>query len=245
MTMIFGHRGFSGYYPENTMLAFQKLAEETKADGIELDVQLSRDGEVVIMHDETLDRTTNGSGYVKDYTLKELKTLSVGVNFKGFLPRQTIPTLREYLEFIRTTDLITNIELKDSIVPYPGMEEKVISLVREFGLEKQVWYSSFNHYSMAEVLRLDPGAKRGLLTDTWLINAGAYCAAQKATTLNASSYFALAPGLAYDLHHHGIGLQAWTPNEMPLMQQLIEAGCDVLITNYPDRAAEVIAKMAK
>ena len=79
MTMIFAHRGFSGYYPENTMLAFQKTAEESLADGIELDIQMTKDGELVIMHDETLDRTTNGSGYLKDYTLEELKTLSVGV----------------------------------------------------------------------------------------------------------------------------------------------------------------------
>ena len=86
MVQIFAHRGFSGYYPENTMLAFQKVAEETVADGIELDIQLTKDGEIVIMHDEMLDRTTNGSGWLKDHTLEELKMLSVGVNGKGFFP---------------------------------------------------------------------------------------------------------------------------------------------------------------
>lgn len=120
MVQIFAHRGFSGYYPENTMLAFQKVAEETVADGIELDIQLTKDGEIVIMHDEMLDRTTNGSGWLKDHTLEELKMLSVGVNVKGFFPRQTIPTLREYFTWLKTTKLITNIELKTSYFEYEG-----------------------------------------------------------------------------------------------------------------------------
>lgn len=242
MTMIFAHRGYSGYYPENTLLAFQKVAEETVADGIELDVQLTKDGEVVIMHDETLDRTTNGSGWLKDHTLEELKLLSVGVNMKGFLPRQTIPTLREYLEFIRTTKLITNIELKTGVFEYPGIEEKVVALVKEFGLEEQIWYSSFNHYTVAKILELQPSAKCGLLMDTWLMNVGAYAASQGAATVNACSYFAAKAGVAEDLHKHGIGLQAWTPNEIPLMEQLVAAGVDSLITNYPDRAAQVIGR---
>lgn len=242
MTMIFAHRGFTGYYPENTLLAFQKVAEETVADGIELDVQLTKDGQVVIMHDETLDRTTNGSGYVKDYTLAELKTLSVGVNVKGFFPRQTIPTLREYFDFIRTTKLITNIELKTGVFPYPGIEEKVVNLVKEYGLEEQVWYSSFNHYTIARLLELQPDAKCGLLMDTWLMNVGAYAASQKAATVNACSYFCCQEGVAEDLHKHGIGLQAWTPNDAELMQKLIDAGVDSLITNFPDIAAKVTGR---
>ena len=162
MTMIFAHRGFSGYYPENTMLAFQKVVEETVADGIEMDVQLTKDGEVVIMHDETLDRTTNGTGNLRDYTLAELKMLSVGVNVKGILPRQTIPTLREYLAWMKTTNLITNIELKTSIFEYDGIEEKLLALVREFGLEDRIIYSSFNHYTVKRIKELAPDAKCGL-----------------------------------------------------------------------------------
>ena len=166
MVQIFAHRGFSGYYPENTMLAFQKVAEETVADGIELDIQLTKDGEIVIMHDEMLDRTTNGSGWLKDHTLEELKMLSVGVNVKGFFPRQTIPTLREYFTWLKTTKLITNIELKTSYFEYEGIEEKLIAMVKEFGLEDQIWYSSFNHYTIARIKKLMPEAKCGLLTDT-------------------------------------------------------------------------------
>lgn len=242
MTMIFAHRGFSGYYPENTMLAFQKTAEESLADGIELDIQMTKDGELVIMHDETLDRTTNGSGYLKDYTLEELKTLSVGVNVKGFFPRQTIPTLREYFTWLKTTKLITNIELKTSVFEYKGIEEKLIAMVHEFGLEEQIWYSSFNHYTIAKVKELMPEAKCGLLMDTWLMNVGSYAASRNAATVNACSWFCCKEGVAEDLHAHGIKLQAWTPNDADLMKKLVDCGTDVLITNFPDIASKVIGR---
>lgn len=242
MTMIFAHRGFSGYYPENTMLAFQKTAEESLADGIELDIQMTKDGELVIMHDETLDRTTNGSGYLKDYTLEKLKTLSVGVNVKGFFPRQTIPTLREYFTWLKTTKLITNIELKTSVFEYKGIEEKLIAMVHESGLEEQIWYSSFNHYTIAKVKELMPEAKCGLLMDTWLMNVGSYAASQNAATVNACSWFCCKEGVAEDLHAHGIKLQAWTPNDADLMKKLVDCGTDVLITNFPDIASKVIGR---
>lgn len=242
MVQIFAHRGFSGYYPENTMLAFQKVAEETVADGIELDIQLTKDGEIVIMHDEMLDRTTNGSGWLKDHTLEELKMLSVGVNVKGFFPRQTIPTLREYFTWLKTTKLITNIELKTSYFEYEGIEEKLIAMVKEFGLEDKIWYSSFNHYTVARIKKLMPEAKCGLLTDTWLMNIGEYAASQGAASVNARTYFCAKEGVAADLHAHNIALQAWTPNDAEMMQDLIDAGVDVLITNYPDIAAKVLGR---
>lgn len=242
MVQIFAHRGFSGYYPENTMLAFQKVAEETVADGIELDIQLTKDGEIVIMHDEMLDRTTNGSGWLKDHTLEELKMLSVGVNVKGFFPRQTIPTLREYFTWLKTTKLITNIELKTSYFEYEGIEEKLIAMVKEFGLEDQIWYSSFNHYTVARIKKLMPEAKCGLLTDTWLMNIGEYAASQGAASVNARTYFCTKEGVAADLHAHNIALQAWTPNDADMMQELVDAGVDVLITNYPDIAAKVLGR---
>ena len=242
MVQIFAHRGFSGYYPENTMLAFQKVAEETVADGIELDIQLTKDGEIVIMHDEMLDRTTNGSGWLKDHTLEELKMLSVGVNVKGFFPRQTIPTLREYFTWLKTTKLITNIELKTSYFEYEGIEEKLIAMVKEFGLEDQIWYSSFNHYTVARIKKLMPEAKCGLLTDTWLMNIGEYAASQGAASVNARTYFCAKEGVAADLHAHNIALQAWTPNAAEMMQELVDAGVDVLITNYPDIAAKVLGR---
>ena len=242
MTMIFAHRGFSGYYPENTMLAFQKVVEETVADGIEMDVQLTKDGEVVIMHDETLDRTTNGTGNLRDYTLAELKMLSVGVNVKGILTRQTIPTLREYLAWMKTTNLITNIELKTSIFEYDGIEEKLLALVREFGLEDRIIYSSFNHYTVKRIKELAPDAKCGLLVEDWIYNAGQYCKDFGAYSLNPLRQYALKPGMCDELHEYGIKSMVWTPNTMEDLQTLVDNHADVLITNYPDRAAKVLGR---
>lgn len=242
MTKLFAHRGFSGRYPENTMLAFQKVAEETLADGIEMDVQLTKDGEVVIMHDELLDRTTNASGYLKDYTLAELKQLSVGVNFKGFLPRQTIPTLREYCEWVKTTNLITNIELKTSVFEYDGIEQKVLDIVKEYGLEDRMNYSSFNHYTCQRMKELAPDCEIGLLMDTWICNCGAYAVSQKAATVNGSTYFCSKPGIADELHAVGVKMMAWTPNTREAMQALIDNNVDVIITNYPDLGAEVLGR---
>ena len=242
MTMIFAHRGFSGRYQENTMLAFQKVWEQTKADGIELDVQMTKDGELVIMHDETLDRTTNGSGILKDYTLAELKTLSVGINFKGVLPRQTIPTVREYLAWLKSTTLITNIELKTSIEPYPGIEDKLVALVKEYGVEKQVWFSSFNHLSIKRILELMPDAYCGLLTETWMLDYGKYCAEHGAATANVIRYYCQKPEFIQECHAHGIKVQAWTVNEVELMEELISKGVDVLITNHPDKATKLLQK---
>ncbi|WP_290369680.1 glycerophosphodiester phosphodiesterase family protein, partial [Peribacillus simplex] len=145
MTLIFAHRGSAGTHPENTMSAFKEAAR-VGADGIETDVQLSKDGEVVIIHDEKLDRTTNASGYVKDRTLMELKTLNASATHKGKLGKEKIPTLEELFIWLYDNQLFCNIELKNTLFLYPGLEEKVIRLIRTYEMEERVILSSFNHY---------------------------------------------------------------------------------------------------
>ena len=113
MIKNFGHRGFSGKYPENTMLAFEK-AIEVGADGIELDVQLTKDGEIVVIHDETIDRTTDGKGYVVDYTYEELSKFDASYIYRGKMGFNKIPTLKEYFELIKDLDFITRHRCKGS-----------------------------------------------------------------------------------------------------------------------------------
>lgn len=163
MTKNFAHRGFRAEYPENTLLAFRK-AIEAGACGIELDVHLSKDGEVVVIHDETVDRTASrtlrgsagGSGAVKDMTIEQLKRLDLGDG-------EQIPTLREYFDLIENSDMITNIELKNNKERYEGMEEAVISLIREKGLEERVILSSFNFDSLVRCKELAPEIPVGFL----------------------------------------------------------------------------------
>ena len=172
---IWAHRGCSMAYPENTLLAFQKAAELDGLTGIELDVQLTKDGELVVIHDEWVDRTTDGNGRVCDFTLEELKQLhitgfgqtakleSANANTNMSANACAIPTLREVFTLLqtycKTKGLCINIELKNSRIPYEGMEEKVISLAEEFGLASQIWYSSFNHESLGVVRALCPTAR--------------------------------------------------------------------------------------
>ena len=129
---IFAHRGFSGRYPQNTMLAFQK-ALESGCDGIELDVQLTKDGEVVIIHDEYLDDLTDFTGNVRDYTLGELKSCNAGGKWQEVYGFQPIPTFEEYCEWASGNSLITNVEIKSSVYYYEELEKKTMELIERFG----------------------------------------------------------------------------------------------------------------
>jgi len=164
---IWAHRGCSLAYPENTLEAFEAAAKLEGITGIELDVQLSWDGELVVIHDETVDRTTNRKGYVANYTLAELKQCEI-VSVDDTITR--IPTLREVFELLepycKEKGLLINIELKNSINRYPGMEQKTLALVEEFGLEEHIVYSSFLPESMGLIKRLNPNAQTGTLAGT-------------------------------------------------------------------------------
>lgn len=165
---IWAHRGCSYRYPENTLSAFQEACRY-EITGIELDIQLSRDGEMVVIHDERVDRTTNGSGWVKDMTLWELKQLKIRPNEKSGRIHETIPTIEEVLAFLapvcRNTGLLINIELKNSVVPYEGMEQKILRLISEYELEPYIVYSSFNPDSLRLIRNLNPDANLAILCD--------------------------------------------------------------------------------
>lgn len=152
MTKIWAHRGACADAPENTLPAFQ-LAFDQGADGVELDVQRTRDGVLVICHDETIDRTSDGSGAISELTFDQLRRLDFSNGRNGYA-RVPIPTLAEVLDLVRGTDKVVDIELKNSVVRYPGMEEQVDALVAGFGLTDQVWYSSFNHLSLLHLAEL-------------------------------------------------------------------------------------------
>jgi len=150
-------------YPENTLLAFSKAAEIDGLTGIELDIQLTKDGHIVVCHDEKVDRTTDGSGRVCDYTLSELKKLKIDAGSGSF---ERIPTINEVFDLLEGNlkrNLKLNIELKNSVIPYEGMEQKIIDLVYKKGLENRVIYSSFSALSIERIKRIDPKAETGIL----------------------------------------------------------------------------------
>lgn len=238
MVKNFAHRGFKGRYPENTMIAFEK-AIEAGCHGIEFDVHLTKDQEIVIIHDETLEGTTNGSGRVQDHTLKELKALDASHKYYESYGRQEIPTLREYFELVKNTDLISNIELKTGIYEYPGIEEKVFDLMKEFHLEEKVLISSFNHESILRIKEIAPTIKCGLLVDTWLIKPEDYV-----RDLGIECYHPVAYSMRQDvvdaLKKKDIVINVWVGKEPVDYKELIEMGIDGIITDYPDVIANIL-----
>ena len=235
---VWAHRGASAYAPENTMEAYV-LAHQQGADGIELDVQLSKDGEIVVIHDEKIDRTSNGKGLVRDYTMKQLR----GFNFNRTRPEHfqaDIPTLREVLLYIRDrTEMTVNIELKTGVFFYPGIEEKTVALADELGVQDRVIYSSFNHYSIRRICQIDPEAKTGLLYSDGFIDVPAYADSLGVNALHPSWHSLQYPGFLEDCRRYHLDLNVWTINAESLMRQMCEAGVHAIITNYPDRAVRV------
>ncbi|MBM6615924.1 glycerophosphodiester phosphodiesterase [Desemzia sp. RIT804] len=238
----FAHRGFSGKYPENTMLAFQK-AFEVGIDGIELDVQLTKDREVVIIHDSSVDRTTNGKGYVKDMTLSGIRQLNAAHHFHEVSAKETIPTLEEYLDWVKDKAMVTNIELKTNIFEYSGIEKNVIDLVEKFGLEDKIIFSSFNHYTIQRVKELNSSLKCGLLSSDWIVDFGKYTRELGVECVHPGFYMLQNNAVLKNLQENHLEINTWTVNNEEHMNQLVEAGITSIITNFPDKLKRILEKI--
>ncbi len=237
-TLVWAHRGASGYAPENTMEAFEK-AVDMKADGIELDVQMTKDGQLVILHDETVNRVSNGTGFVKDYTYEELSKLNVNKKFPEY-GKVKIPTLDEVYMLIKNTDLMINVELKNGIIFYEDLEERVLELTRQYGLEERVIYSSFNHYSVMKLKRLLPSVKTGFLYEDGYLNMPDYAVRYGVEALHPPLYNLQYPNFIEECRARGIALRVWTVNDPIDMKRLCEQGVNSIITNYPDIGRQVV-----
>ncbi|MBV4428175.1 glycerophosphodiester phosphodiesterase [Clostridium tyrobutyricum] len=225
-TLNIAHRGFSGKYPENTMMAFRK-AVEVGADGIETDLHMTSDGIIVICHDETIDRTTNGSGFIKDYTYDEIRKFDAG---KG----EKIPNLDELLNFMKNKNLLLNLELKNDVVDYNNLEKDTINKIYEYGLEKNVIISSFNHQSMKRVKQYDSSIRTGLLYGSPICKPEEYAKQMGADALHPLFSLVMNQDVVHDIKKSGILINVYTVNKEDEMKKLIELGIDGIITNYPN-----------
>lgn len=236
--LIWAHRGASGSRPENTLSAFRKAVKDG-ADGIELDIQLTKDGEIVVCHDETIDRTSSGSGYLKNFTLRELKKL----NFNKTHPevaRAEIPTMREVFDLIRPTGLTVNIELKTGVFDYDGIEQKIIDLTHEAGMQDRVIYSSFNHYTIKRIQELDKDAKTAFLYADGALDMPEYGAANGVDALHPDYSCLRYPGFMDECRKKGLDVNVWTVNTADQMKKCAEAGVHAIITNHPAYARQVL-----
>lgn len=237
ITEIYGHRGSAATHPENTLVSFAKAAS-AGAEGIEMDVHLSSDGAVVVMHDECLERTSNGKGLVKNYTLTQLKTLDVGSWFSQEFAGQRIPTLEEVLQHNRDWNMKLNIELKNGVEPYPQLEEKVVQLIEKYKTIDQVVLSSFNHYSLVKLKQINPEIETAVLLMEKLYKPWDY-----AHTVGANSIHCYHPAVdktmvskAQNAHIH---VRAFTVNEDHHIQSLIQWQCSGIITDNPEKAINI------
>lgn len=244
MTKIIGHRGCSAA-PGNTLEAF-RAALELGADGIELDVQLSRDGQVVVIHDNHLDDMTDGSGMVFDHDYAELRELNASVLMPGFAPTR-IPLLSEVLALVaQFPDTEVNVELKPAEKIEPDYEERVLAVVEASGIAQRCYYSSFNHYSLRKIRTLNSDAEVFPLYMSGLIDPWDYVAridAQGAHPNFLSVVFAdkLQPGLdaVAEFHARGLKVRPWTVNDDRAMAFLITHDADAIITDEPGTAMAI------
>lgn len=237
MTYIWAHRGASGYAPENTLESFA-LADKMSADGIELDVQLTKDNKLVVCHDEMIDRTSNAKGFIKDYTLEQLKAFNFNNHNKNYSDCK-IPTLEEVFKLVKPTKMLINIELKTGIFEYENIEEKTIELVNQYEMQDRIIYSSFNHYSIKKILELDPNADCGLLHTDCIIDIADYAVRYGFKNLHPAYYFLQHKNYYKDALSHNLKINAWTINEKDYIKQALDFNINAIITNYPDIAIEL------
>lgn len=243
-TRVWAHRGASGYAPENTLEAF-RLAAEMGADGVELDVQFTKDGELVVVHDEYIDRVSNGHGRVVDYTLEELKQFNFNKTHPEYAEVCRIPTLREVLECLKDTGMTVNIELKTGVLFYGGIEEKTVALVKEMGYEDRVLYSSFNHQSALKVRRYQSDAQVAFLYSHELSKVADYALLNGVYVVNPSVTCTYCLDEMQDCLAKNVEINVWTVNEESEMRRLIDMGVYSFITNYPDVGKRIVGEMNK
>ena len=238
---IFGHRGASGYAQENTLEAFD-LAIKQGAHGVELDVHLTADDQLVVAHDETIDRVANGTGHISEMTLAELKHYTFNKTHPEYA-NATIPTLQEVFQLIKPSGMRINIELKNSLIDYPELERKTIELAAKEGMLDRILFSSFNHYSLLRVKKLMPEMFCGLLYEATLYRPWAY-----ASLLGVDGLHPHFSEILFDrdeckrAHAAGIAVNPWTVNREEDITESLKVGADIIISNFPDVGLRCLEK---
>jgi glycerophosphoryl diester phosphodiesterase len=228
------HRGASGYFPENTLSAFRG-AIELGANMCELDVQLTRDGEAVVVHDDTLDRTTTGHGPVGEHDLQQIKQLEIRNSSPSSFGGERIPTLEEVLDATGPLCRL-NIELKGT-----GVAERVCAIVTKRADRESHVVSSFDWAQLHRVRTVAPEIRLGLLAEKKPEEL-----LERASAMNAYAIhprFDLAhPQICAEAHRRGLKVYVWTVDAPELMRTLIDNGVDGIMTNYPDRLRAVVER---
>jgi glycerophosphoryl diester phosphodiesterase len=240
--MVIAHRGFSGATPENTLASFQK-AIEIGSDMIELDVQLSKDGKLVVLHDDTLDRTTNGQGRVVDYDLQELKKLDAGSWLGAQFSGEKIPTLEEVLDLAKGRVLV-NIEIKHpehGQYPITELADQALKGVKKAGVIDQVIFSSFNPAALEWIKKNEPRVWVALLYHRAWNSLPEVTGGKQYSVLNLRNSY-LTKTKIDKIRREGLRVNVYTVNSEEELEQFVRWGVDGIITNHPDRLINILKK---
>lgn len=237
---VISHRGANVYAPQNTLPAFQK-ALTLGVDGFETDVHITKDNELVLCHNYTIDKTSNGRGSISQMTLEELKRYDFGSYFSEKFAGTRMPTLREFLELVAESDIkVLNIELKSPKANETAIVRDTIRFVKEYGLFDKLLISSFDPKLIAEAKQIDPQTRTGFLYSpnskvTFRVFRNPL---EVAKSLNADALHPFSMYITEDLvkktHEAGMQLNAWTINGPATIEKMIAFGVDGIITNFPD-----------
>lgn len=222
---IFAHRGNSSAFVENSRKAFESC-KNMDIYGTELDVQLSKDSEIIVFHDEDIYRLLGEKGFLKDYTLEELK------KFK-YEDGQEILTLEEYINIVKDTDLVTNVELKTGIFKYKGIEEKTYELFKKYDMVDRLLISSFNHESILRFKKIAPEVEVAFLEMSVLAEPEEYLKKYGVSTYHPL-FATMNKALVENLHENDIKVNAWTVNNKEYFDFMVDMGVDGIITDYPE-----------
>lgn len=237
--IVFAHRGYSGKYPENTMLAFEK-AIDIGANGIEIDVHKSKDNKLVIIHDEDIQRTFNGKGEIRDFTLKELKEFKNREDNLAENIKCAIPTLEEVIDLIKDKeDIVLNIELKTDVINYDEIENDVIKVVEKYKMENRIILSSFNYESIKRCKKINPNIKTGMLYHYKIFDPISMAKEINADAIHPNAEL-VTKKLIDESHKNNLKVNTYTVNSKELMKKLKEWNIDGVFTDYPKLLLEVI-----
>ena len=225
-TILAGHRGYSAVYPENTMAAFIN-AYNTGCNGIEFDVRTSSDGVLCIMHDPTVDRTTDGTGYVHELTWAALSALDAGNGEK-------IPSLEQILDYFKGKSiyLIVEIEYNEN---YPNIALQAAEMIEKKGMSHQVLFNSFNPIATVQGKFRNPYMSAGIIVSTGSIATSINTAVAAGLQFLSVDSTKIDASVVSDVHNAGLKLFAWTPDTVEAMQAMVDLGVDGIISNYCDR----------
>jgi glycerophosphoryl diester phosphodiesterase len=237
---VVAHRGASGHAPENTMAAFRR-AVEMGAQFIETDIHLTRDAELVAIHDTTLERTTNGSGQVKNFTLADLRALDAGSWFAPEFAGERIPTFDEIVTFAREADVVFYLELKAD-APW-GAEHALSAALRRAGESSRMAVLSFVPAALTTLRKLDPVVMTGLLFDKPMPDCVGRAIVSGARQL-APRGDLVTPQLVEEAHNAELQVVTWTVNDPAEMRAMMDAGVDGIMTNYPDQLRDLLRSVS-